>query len=72
MVVSNHLVSWGITIVLFQHTFGTHPKPLPTSYNGIPIIGTANGGLPGVCDIGVCRNFLGIVKPQKLVEQIVS
>ena len=23
---------------LFQHTFGTHPKPLPTGHKGIPFI----------------------------------
>ena len=40
----------GKSKVVNQHTELEHtPKPLPTGYNGIP----------GVCDIGVCCNFLG-------------
>ena len=45
---------------LFQHTFGTHPEqPLATGYKSGILSQLANGGLPGVCDIGVCCNFLG-------------
>ena len=45
------------TLRLFQHTFGTHPKPLPTGYTGIPFI-VGQGDCVG-CGLGVCCNFLG-------------
>ena len=48
---------------LFQHTELEHTpkKPLPTSYSWDSFHSWLCRGLFGVCDIGVCCNFLGLV-----------
>ena len=53
----------GPFMVVSTHRTGTHPEKTFTNrrFLGIPFIIGLAGGLPVVCDIGVCYHFLGII-----------